>query len=325
MELTIIICTYNRENLIKECLQSLTLQTYPKDKFEVLIIDNNSTDRTEVICKEFVKSQPNFRYIKELKQGLGHARNCGYKNAKTEWVAYVDDDAKSHLNYVERAIYIIKNFDFDCFGGVFNAWYTVKKPKWIPEDFGTNKWKQNYTGILNGYSMDGGNMVWKKSVLQMLGGFHTEIGMIGNKISYGEETYVQELARKKGVKIGFDPELQIDHYVQPYKLNLAWQLKSDYAIGIDFWQSFNLTPTKQDAVYLNYQYLARHFFVDLFKNFPKVITKKNYFWQNLLLEVCSPYAIQLGKLKSARKFKKLYYHSKSNPTDVNYQSPLNYK
>lgn len=302
--LTVVVCTYNRGGLLVECLRSLALQQYSKDKYEVLIIDNNSTDNTEKICKEFVEIESNFRYIKEPKQGLGYARNCGYVNAKANWVAYVDDDAKAHLNYIERALWVIENCHFDCFGGVYNAWYTVKKPKWISNDFGTNRSVQNFTGLLEKGYMSGGNMVWKKSVLEKLGGFHTEIGMKGKKISFGEETYIQEIAKREGVKIGFDPILQIDHYVQPYKLSVIWEFKSSYATGLDYWQAFDKRPSRQDASSWNYQYVFRGLLKDLFRKIPKLIRTRGYYWQNYLLEVVVPCAISLGKIKSAKRFLK---------------------
>src|SRR5256885_6931960 len=123
MQLSVVVCTYNRCDLLEHCLHSLEKQTIEKGLFEVIIIDNNSRDDTKQIVQKFTDRNPHFKYIFEGKQGLGYSRNRGYKESKYDWVAYVDDDAIIHSNYVERALWIISNYPFDCFGGVYHAWY----------------------------------------------------------------------------------------------------------------------------------------------------------------------------------------------------------
>jgi glycosyltransferase involved in cell wall biosynthesis len=85
---TIIVCTYNGEKCIKDCLDALTKQDYPKDKYETIVVDDGSTDKTNQIVSEY-----SVKVIKHEKNlGICSARNTGLRNANGTIVAYTDDD-----------------------------------------------------------------------------------------------------------------------------------------------------------------------------------------------------------------------------------------
>ena len=102
IKISVIVCTYNRAYLLKNCLRSLVDQLVETSTFEVIIVNNNATDDTEEVAKSFTEKYPNFRYIIEPNQGLSNARNRGYKEAKGEYVAYIDDDARAYTDWVEN-------------------------------------------------------------------------------------------------------------------------------------------------------------------------------------------------------------------------------
>ena len=81
------------------------------------MINNNSTDHTEEIVKEFIKKYDNYHIIQEKEQGISYARNRGIKEAKADYIAYLDDDVRPFENYVERIIWVINNYEliFLCF------------------------------------------------------------------------------------------------------------------------------------------------------------------------------------------------------------------
>lgn len=108
-----------------------------------------------------------------------------------------------------------------------------EKPTWLPKNFGTKQLLRKTAGFIKKGYASGGVVIFKKSVLQELGGFSSEVGMTGGKIAYGEETLLQIEIRKKSYKIGFDPELIIHHLVSKSKLQLLWHIKSHYAQGRD--------------------------------------------------------------------------------------------
>ena len=148
--LTIVICTYNRAHILPEALSSLLRQIVSPEKYSLLIIDNNSTDNTQEIIESFKDKFADIRIVVENNQGLSHARNRALKECQTEWIAFLDDDAKAHPDWVETILQTIEKGDFDGFGGPYYAWHHYgAAPRWLPEDFGTYESPQGY-GLLKG-------------------------------------------------------------------------------------------------------------------------------------------------------------------------------
>ena len=97
---SVIICTYNGENRIKDCLDALIVQDYPRDRYETIVVDDGSTDRTdEIISKYPVKT---IKHRKNL--GISSARNTGLRNANGTIVAYTDDDCIPKKSWLKNLI-----------------------------------------------------------------------------------------------------------------------------------------------------------------------------------------------------------------------------
>ena len=92
IRLTVAIPTYNRADLLRQTLVGVTRQDFPAERFEVLVIDNNSTDRTREIVAQFGGVRPAPRHVVETRQGLDHARNRALAEARGEVVVFADDD-----------------------------------------------------------------------------------------------------------------------------------------------------------------------------------------------------------------------------------------
>ena len=93
INLTITIQTYNEERDIGNCLKSIEVQNYPKGKFEVIIVDNYSNDRTLEIVKEFSK-KINIRVLKNKIKDAESSKLIGYRNSKGEFFMYLDADMR---------------------------------------------------------------------------------------------------------------------------------------------------------------------------------------------------------------------------------------
>ena len=230
--LTITICTYNRSDILLECLNSLTKQTISSDKFIVLVVDNNSTDNTKNVIDSVKHNFKNFYYVVEKKQGLSYARNRALKETKTLWMASIDSDAKAHPKWVETIFEVIKRNDFDCFGGPYYAWHLYGPPPiWLPKNFGTYEALQNYGMLQDKTYIPGGNYVVRSNEARKIGIFSSKLGMKGNQCGYGEETEFFERMRQAGYRMGYVPNLIIEHCVLPYKYSIQWLLKSNYERG----------------------------------------------------------------------------------------------
>ena len=119
LTISVIIVTYNREGMLTEALSSLTMQLRMPD--EVIVVDNNSTDNTREVVKEFT-SKLNIRYFFEGIQGTSRARNTGIKNASGDIIVFLDDDCIAQnewLYYLERPF--LRDPSIGIVGGEINA------------------------------------------------------------------------------------------------------------------------------------------------------------------------------------------------------------
>ena len=293
-ELTVIICTYNREHLLLETIPSIFQQSTPNDRYSVLIVNNNSTDNTSEILNGFAKQYGNLSIINESKQGLGYAKNAGMDATTTDWIVYLDDDAKVPNDFIAKAINNINNSDFTCFGGVYLPWYKYGKPKWFLDKYASNSDKISEFNALKEDFISGGIMAINKTVLSKIGGFPTNLGMSGNRIAYGEETLLQIRLRNLGIEIGYDPNWIIYHLVNRYKLSPWWYIKSGFASGRDAW----LIYEEDVSIRKIFKYVYRSiklFFVNLFKSTIR-LNKKEYKWQNWLIDIVRPTVLKFGQI-----------------------------
>ena len=292
--ISIIICTRNRSFILPNCLDSLLKQSIPTKEFEVLLVDNISTDHTPTIAENYAGKFEHFSYVKAHEIGLSHARNTGYKHAKGNWVIYLDDDAKASANFIERALWVIENHDFDFFGGMYYAWFKYGRPRWLPEKYGTKEKLLKEVGSLEGGFASGGIMAVKKEVISKLGGFVPSLGMKMG-LGYGEEDEFQMRLRANNYRLGFDPDWYIDHCILPNKLKLTWHFKAAYAQGRD-----------QAIIFKQYSGLVILYgftrsLLGVFWKLPIVLIRwtfvQKYYWENMLLSLFLPMGFQVGRVR----------------------------
>ena len=295
--ISVVVCTYNRADLLKTCLESLVAQTADKSHYEVIVVNNNSTDATIEAAAKFVKSQPNFRMVTETKQGLSHARNRGWQESTGEYVAYIDDDAYANEDWIKRAINIISEYKFAVFGGIYLPWYKFGKPHWYLDEYASNKDRYSIKfGILSENEfLCGSNMFFARIILETYGGFPTDLGMIAEDIGYGEETYLQTIIKQNNVEIGFDEEFIVYHLVPVYKQNLLWLLKKSFMLG------------KQSLKSHNKKLETKNILLSLFKIFYLPIKHtvmllnrkiKLLYWQNKIIYIFTPTIHLAGQLSN---------------------------
>lgn len=232
--ISVVVCTYNRAPQLEDCLSSLEGQQVADDLFEVLVVDNNSTDQTRECIARFEEARGVFRYLQEHRQGLSHARNAGWENAQGRYVAYIDDDAKASSDWVgEMLSFIDRNPSVEAFGGPYSAYTTVQAPAWFPPEYGS--WSlgdQERALKADDEYVNGTNMVFRKQTLISLGGFNPALGMKGEKVLYGEETQLQVLLRRQGGIVYYAPRMKVAHLIAPYKFHLRWLLRSTFLNGL---------------------------------------------------------------------------------------------
>ncbi|MBU4017516.1 glycosyltransferase [Patescibacteria group bacterium] len=227
---SVAICTYNRSKYLQTCLDSLAHQENvdPKD-YELLIIDNNSTDNTKDITTGYINKYPSIkiRYHLEQKIGLSHARNKAIKEARGKYIAYIDDDGIAYPDWIYQIIEFTRRHPhIMAFGGPSYRYAEIPIPKWAPPDYGNvdlgDKEKEVTKHIV------GCNMIFKKSLFEKLDGFNPSLGMVGKSMGYGEEDEIFIKMIKFHLPMMYSPHIKIKHLLPSYKLNMFWELKSRF-------------------------------------------------------------------------------------------------
>ena len=239
MTLSIIICSYNRASYISDALTSLYGQSSGLDDFEVIIVDNNSTDNTKEVYAQWRQTNTNgqFTFISETKQGASFARNTGAAIAKGEWVCFMDDDAVATIDYVKNIIKHIQDQPFTVgFGGRIIPKYIPAEPKWmsyyVSSLVGNFDYAPTACAFENGKYPLESNMIVKKSVYDQIGGFNVNLpGVVGTLRIGGEgkELFYKIIAL--GHTIYYDPSICVHHVVEVKKLTSEYMYRVASGIG----------------------------------------------------------------------------------------------
>ncbi|MEK6531623.1 MAG: glycosyltransferase family A protein [Deltaproteobacteria bacterium] len=238
MLFSVVVCTYNRAGLLSSCLDSLAGQSADPETFEVIIVDNNSTDKTPEVAKAYLERK-NFRCIREEKQGLSHARNAGFTVAGGEYAAYIDDDARADKDWVrEMTEFTKRRPDAVAFGGPYRHFSLAKLPEWCRESYFSWGLGDTERPLQASEWLNGTNMAYRRTILSGLNGFDAGLGMRRYSISYGEETRLLSEIKRLGLPIYYVPQMKVEHFAPEYKQRVWWFVKSSYAGGRDSWRIF---------------------------------------------------------------------------------------
>lgn len=112
-EVSVIIPVYNTEPFLKDCLESVANQTF-RD-FEVIVIDDGSTDRGLALAEKFAKRDSRFKVFHQENRGLSGARNTGIEKASAPWITFLDSDDLWHPQFLERLTFAMKNISADVY------------------------------------------------------------------------------------------------------------------------------------------------------------------------------------------------------------------
>jgi len=237
--LSIIICTYNRSNYLYSVLKSIAENDFPVEKYEIVLINNNSTDNTENECVRFQNDFPqvNFRYSVEKNQGLSYARNRGINEAKGEILVYVDDDAFVNKEYLQTYTdFFEQNQSAVAAGGAILPVYETKEPSWI-----SHFTKQLVTGYLylgnkikkfeKSKYPGGGNAAYRREVFDKIGYFNVDLGRKGNNLIGSEEKDLFDKMTQMGMSFYYLPNAILYHIIPEKKLTKEYFNQLTFSIG----------------------------------------------------------------------------------------------
>lgn len=299
--ISVAVCTYNRDELLTNVLQTLCQQNLEKTCYEIIVVDNNSSDNTRAVAEQFCSNHSNIHYCLETKQGLSNARNRGWQEALGDYVAYIDDDSKVPEQWLSVAKDIIDNVSPSVFGGPFYAFYNTPKPRWFKDCYGSYELGNEARALAKEFIF-GGNIFLRRRLLASLGGFSNSFGMNGHKIGYGEEIVLQLKIRDtlSDQLFYYDPRLYVYHLVEAKKMTLRWRAQQGFAGGRNSYRVFN-----QDTRRVVRRGLLWKKFVKILLRFVKDVTfglflrdRRQYpYFQNYMYEYASGHLADLGRLR----------------------------
>lgn len=289
--ISVVICTHRRPNMLREAVQSLIMQSAPPETYEVIIVDNDNIHNMAVqkIVTESAK-MISIRYLHESRIGLSFARNTGGMNAVSDYICYIDDDAKAHYRYIETALKIVNFHKPDICGGPHYPFYLTPKPKWFLDRYGSD-FKGEEARLLNkNEGLNGTNIVFNRKLLDTLGWFNPSLGLKGRKLWYGEETIIIINARKlmPDLKVYYDPNLLVYHFVPVWKMKIKNILKIAYFKGKS--QAYFWIPADEEENFrwrapFNLALTLITLFIKFFKATIFRDRKVFPYWQNYVFEV----------------------------------------
>lgn len=237
-QISAIICTHNRDRYLGAAIDSLLEQNF-SGSFEVIVVDNASGDNTRQVV-EAREGDPRLKYIYEPTLGLSAARNRGAKEASSEILAYLDDDAVATPQWLGVLHEAYQNNEKLAIAGgkVYLIWPEgMEPPPWLSPglagnlgyyDLGDSPVNIDSPGL----TPRGLNYSIRGIFLEKIGGFDTSLGRVGKKLLSNEELHTTELALKQGWQVTYLPEALVGHNVAPERVKPSWFIERGWWQGV---------------------------------------------------------------------------------------------
>jgi len=212
--ISVVVCSYNGSRTIRDCLEGLQKLDYPS--FEVIVVDDGSTDATAAIAGEY-----SFRLISTQQRGLSHARNTGLEAATGEIVAYLDDDAYPDPHWLT---YLAATFMSTAHAGVGGPNIAPAGDGLIADCVANTPGSPVHVLLSDREAehIPGCNMAFRKACLEAIGGFDPQFRVAGDDVD------VCWQLRQRGWTLGFSPAAMVWHHHRG-SIHAYW--KQQYGYG----------------------------------------------------------------------------------------------
>jgi glucosyl-dolichyl phosphate glucuronosyltransferase len=239
---TVLICTYNRAVLLAETLESVARSRVSRVSWNVVVVDNNSSDNTrEVVARHAVTYPVPLIYLFEARQGKSHALNTGLASTDASLVVFTDDDVQVADGWIEASCRpMLDDPSIDYSGGPVRPIWEAPCPDWIDRqradlwgtlailDYGAERFvfEERRRVPL------GANMAVRRSLIDRIGGFDPQLGRRGNSLLGQEQAEFFCRSRAVDARGMYEPDMEVHHHVPASRLTKEYFRRWWYWKGV---------------------------------------------------------------------------------------------
>lgn len=292
---SVIITAYNAQDTIGNCIQAVLDMNYPKEQYEILVVDNNSKDGTANIIKKY----PVTYVLENQNQSPAASRNTGAKSAKGMYLAFIDDDQFVDSDWLARIIILFEDKKVGAVGGVNtfkpeearenDAAFIIQKDEWDTDDLNVDE---------NFFQLGGGNSVVKADYFNGINGF--DISMFSSE----DFDFYYRLKQEFNCLIKIALQAKVYNFVR----NENQLVKREYRIGFGdaiLSKKYSFLKKNNIKIFLNVLITLLKSFVAILLTFIKLHDKEqkrnkiNFIWLNIRMKTAN----FLGRLHYILKWK----------------------
>jgi glycosyltransferase involved in cell wall biosynthesis len=225
IRLTVALPTYNRAGLLRQALAGITRQDFPDDRYEVIVIDNNSHDDTGAAVAAFAAARPAPRHLLETRQGLDHARNRAIAEARGEIIVFADDDilvGPGWLRELTAPLLADTARRIGAVGGEVIPVFPDGLPPWIAEWHGPLAFRTAAGPLSPLQTPMGANLAFPRWVFATHGPFSTTLDRQGQALFSGGDGEMIRRLRAAGLEIWFVPAARVLHQLPASRMTFRY-------------------------------------------------------------------------------------------------------
>lgn len=235
-QITVAVCCYNAASYLPNLIEKLINQDCPIP-FEVLVINNNSTDNTEELISHFATTSTiPIRHVSESEQGIAYARNRAIEESlSSRYLAFIDADELPEKTWLQAAVRSLRDDSVDCVGGRISI-ALPHRPAWLSDDllpfYGAVNHSNQAFRITDGSTpIWSGNIAYNTRIFQQGLRFDTRYNRKGKGIGGGEDEIMFRYLLQQHRTLVYEPEMEIVHLIPDEKIKRGYFLKLHYLAG----------------------------------------------------------------------------------------------
>ena len=238
---TVCICTFNRCKRLKPLITELRKQISPIP-FDILIINNNSTDQTEEVLKKLIEEEGiPLRYVTESQQGISYARNRAISEClDKDFMLFMDDDEMPVQGLINAAIDALMNENADCAGGRVEVCFDeIVRPRWLSDSLMGFLAETDY-GTQALWISDTSKPLWTANIAYNMAiyrnnpslRFDLRYNRKGEGVGGGEDVIMFDQLVDRKYRIRYRPDMIVKHHIDSWKIKRSYFLKLHFVAGI---------------------------------------------------------------------------------------------